>query len=69
VRMWKPSSVAEAAKNACHVEEHMNLNGGTRSTFLHHLGFVGKRPLGHFLGERAQGHLHMVIESHQGQSP
>jgi hypothetical protein len=27
------------------------------------------RPLGHFPGEGAQGHLHMVIESHQEQSP
>jgi hypothetical protein len=42
VRMWKPSSVAEAVENACYVEEHMNLIGGTRPTFSHHPGFVGK---------------------------
>jgi hypothetical protein len=42
VRMWKPSSVAEAVENARYAEEHMKLIGGTRSTFLHHPGFVGK---------------------------
>jgi hypothetical protein len=35
VRMWKPSSVAEAVENARYAEEHMNLTGGTRPTFLH----------------------------------
>ena len=44
VRMWKPSSVAEAVENVCYAEEHMNLTGGTRPTFLHHPGFVGKAP-------------------------
>ena len=44
VRMWKPSSVAEVVENARYVEEHMNLTGGARSTFLHLLGFVGKAP-------------------------
>jgi hypothetical protein len=44
VWMWKPSSIAEAVENAHYVEEHMNLTGGTRPTFLHHLGFVGKAP-------------------------
>jgi hypothetical protein len=44
VWMWKPSSIAEAVENACYVEEHMNLTGGTRPTFLHHPGFVGKAP-------------------------
>jgi hypothetical protein len=44
VQMWKPSSVEEAVENAGYVEEHMNLNGGMRSTFLHHPGFVGKAP-------------------------
>jgi hypothetical protein len=44
VRMWKPSSVAEAVENACYVEEHMNLTGGTRLTFPHRPGFVGKTP-------------------------
>jgi hypothetical protein len=44
VWMWKPSLVAEAIENARYVEEHMNLNGGMRSTFLHHPGFVGKAP-------------------------
>jgi hypothetical protein len=42
--MWKPSSVAEVVENARYVEEHMNLTGGTRPTFLHRLGFVGKAP-------------------------
>jgi hypothetical protein len=42
VRMWKPSSVEEAVENARYVEEHMNLTGGTRSTFSHRPGFVGK---------------------------
>jgi hypothetical protein len=41
VRMWKPSSVAEAIRNVHDVEEHMNLTGGTRSTFPHRPGFVG----------------------------
>jgi hypothetical protein len=36
VRMWKPSSVAEAVENARYAEEHMNLTGGTRPTFPHH---------------------------------
>jgi hypothetical protein len=44
VRMWKPSSVAEAVENACYVEEHMKLTGGTRLTFPHRPGFVGKAP-------------------------
>jgi hypothetical protein len=44
VRMWKPSSVAEAVENVHYVEEHMNLNGGMRSTFPHRPRFVGKAP-------------------------
>jgi hypothetical protein len=44
VRMWKPSSVAEAVENVRYVEEHMNLTGGTRLTFPHRPGFVGKAP-------------------------
>jgi hypothetical protein len=44
VRMWKPSSVAEVVENACYAEEHMNLTGGTRPTFPHRPGFVGKAP-------------------------
>jgi hypothetical protein len=44
VRMWKPSSVAEAVENARYTEEHLNLTGGTRSTFPHRPGFVGKTP-------------------------
>jgi hypothetical protein len=44
VRMWKPSSVAEAVENVCYAEEHMNLTRGTRSVFLHRPGFVGKTP-------------------------
>jgi hypothetical protein len=44
VRMWKPSSVVEAVENARYAEEHMSLNGGMRSTFPHHPGFVGKAP-------------------------
>jgi hypothetical protein len=44
VRMWKPSSVAEAVESARYMEEHMKLTGGARSTFLHRPGFVGKAP-------------------------
>ena len=44
VRMWKPSSVAEAVENARYAEEHMNLTRGTRPTFPHCSGFVGKAP-------------------------
>jgi hypothetical protein len=44
VQMWKLSSVAEAVENARYAEEHMKLNGGTRSTFPHHPRFVGKAP-------------------------
>jgi hypothetical protein len=44
VQMWKPSSVAEAVENARYAEEHMNLTRGTRLTFPHHPGFVGKAP-------------------------
>jgi hypothetical protein len=44
VRMWKPSSVAEAVENARYAEEHMNLTGGTRPTFTHRPGFVKKAP-------------------------
>jgi hypothetical protein len=44
VRMWKPSSVAEAVENARYAEEHMKLIGGTRSAFPHRPGFVGKTP-------------------------
>jgi hypothetical protein len=42
--MWKPSSVTEAVENERYAEEHMNLTGGTRLTFPHHPGFVGKAP-------------------------
>ena len=42
--MWKSSSVVEVVENARYAEEHMNLNGGTRPTFPHRLGFVGKAP-------------------------
>jgi hypothetical protein len=42
VQMWKLSSVAEAVENARYVEEHTNLTGGTRPTFPHRLGFMGK---------------------------
>jgi hypothetical protein len=44
VRMWKLSSVAGVVENARYMKEHMNLTGGTRSAFPHHLGFVGKTP-------------------------
>jgi hypothetical protein len=44
VRMWKPSLVAEAVENVCYAEEHMNLTRGTRPTFPHRQGFVGKAP-------------------------
>jgi hypothetical protein len=44
VRMWKPYLVAEAVEYARYVEEHMNLTRGTRPTFPHHPGFVGKAP-------------------------
>ena len=44
VRMWKPSSVAEAMENARYAKEHMNLIGGMRMTFPHHPVFVGKAP-------------------------
>jgi hypothetical protein len=44
VRMWKLSSVAKAVENARYVEEHMNLTEGTRPTFPHHPGFLGKAP-------------------------
>ena len=44
VRMWKPSSVAEAVENVRYAEEHMNFTGGMRPTFLHRPGFVGKAP-------------------------
>ena len=42
--MWKPSSVAKAVENVCYVEEHMNLTGDTRPSFLHHPRFIGKAP-------------------------
>jgi hypothetical protein len=44
VQMWKSSSIVEAVENARYAEEHMNLTGGTRPTFLHRPGFVGKAP-------------------------
>jgi hypothetical protein len=44
VRLWKPSSVADAVENARYEEEHMNLTGGTRSAFPRRPGFVGKTP-------------------------
>jgi hypothetical protein len=44
VRMWKPSSVAEAVENERYAEENMSLNGGMTSTFRQHPGFVGKAP-------------------------
>jgi hypothetical protein len=44
VRMWKPSSVAEAVENVHYAEEHVNLTGGTGLTFPHCPGFVAKAP-------------------------
>jgi hypothetical protein len=44
VRMWKPSSVAEAVENARYVEEHMNLTGVARPTFPHRPGIRRKGP-------------------------
>jgi hypothetical protein len=44
VQMWKPSSVEKAVENTHYDEEHMSLNGGMRSTFPHHSGFMGKAP-------------------------
>jgi hypothetical protein len=44
VWMWKLSSVAKEVENAGYAKEHMNLTGGTRLTFSHRLGFVGKAP-------------------------
>jgi hypothetical protein len=44
VRMSKPSSVAEVVENVRYAEEHVNLTGGTRSTFSHRPGFIGKTP-------------------------
>jgi hypothetical protein len=44
VWIWKPSSVVKAVENACYAEEHMNLTGGTRPTFSHRPGFIGKAP-------------------------
>jgi hypothetical protein len=63
VRMWKPSSVAEAVESAHYAEEHMSLNGGMRSTIPQHPGFMGKAPRT-FSQEEALGHLLMGIESH-----
>jgi hypothetical protein len=63
VRMWKPSLVAEAVENERYVEEHVKLNGGMRSTFLHHLGFVGKAPRKFSRGGRSKP---PPIESRQG---
>jgi hypothetical protein len=50
VWMWKPSSVVEAIENACYVVEHMNLNGGMRSTFPHCPRFMGKAARTFFRG-------------------
>jgi hypothetical protein len=66
VRMWKPSSVAEAVENERYTEEHMSLNKDMRSTFPHHPGFVGKAPRTFSRGGSSR-HLLMVIKSHQGQ--
>jgi hypothetical protein len=44
VRMSKLYSVEEEVENACYAKEHMNLNGGMRSTFPHCPGFMGKAP-------------------------
>ena len=50
VGMWKLSSVEEAMENVCYAEEHMNLTGGTRTTFSHRPGFMGKAPRTIFQG-------------------
>jgi hypothetical protein len=42
--MWKSSLVVEAVENKRYAKEQMNLTGGTRMTFPHHLGFMGKAP-------------------------
>jgi hypothetical protein len=44
MQMWKLSSVEEALENVCYGEEQLKLTGGTRPTFLHHPGFIGKAP-------------------------
>jgi hypothetical protein len=59
VRMWKPSSVAEAMENARYAEEHMNLTRGTRPTFPHRPGFIGKTPREFPMGGGSRS-LHMV---------
>jgi hypothetical protein len=66
VRMWKLSLVAKAVENVHYVEEHMNLTGVQYRHLCMSWIRLG-RPLGHFPGEGAQGHLHMVTELHQGQ--
>jgi hypothetical protein len=45
VWMWKPSSIEKAVENAGYAKEHMNFTRGTRLTFPHRLGFVGKAPM------------------------
>ena len=36
---------SESGGNVCYAEEHMKLTGGTRPTFPHRPGFVGKAPM------------------------
>lgn len=60
VRMWKPSSVAEAVEQACYVEEHLDLKGEGRAIFPCQTGFMGKAPRTFPRGE-VGGHHHMEI--------
>jgi hypothetical protein len=58
VRMWKPSSVAEAVEQARYVEEHLDLKGEGRAIFPRQTGFMGKAPRTFPRGE-VGGHHHM----------
>ena len=44
VRMWKPSSVAEAVEQARYVEEHLDLKGEGKAIFPRQTGFMWKAP-------------------------
>jgi len=44
VRIWKPSSVAEAVEQTCYVKEHLDLKGGNKTIFPCQTRFMEKAP-------------------------
>ena len=54
VRMWKPSTVAEAVECARYAEEHLGIKRDFRPAEQSQLGFTGKTPRNFFQGNSSR---------------